>query len=61
MSGLPVRIVVTDTNVLVNLFYVSRLDLCGRIPGHEFILPEHVLEETDPPCQITPCHQELLY
>jgi len=45
MNGAPIRIVVTDTNVLVNLMHVSRLDLCGRIPGYEFILPEHVRAE----------------
>jgi predicted nucleic acid-binding protein len=39
------RIVVTDANVLINLMHVSRLGLLGRIPGHEFVVPDHVREE----------------
>jgi hypothetical protein len=45
VSTSVVRIVVTDSNVLINLMHVSRLDLCGRIPGHEFVVPDHVREE----------------
>lgn len=37
--------VVTDSNVLINLMHVSRLGLLGRIPDHEFVVPEHVYEE----------------
>jgi predicted nucleic acid-binding protein len=37
--------VVTDSNVLINLMHVSRLGLLGRIPGHEFVVPDHVREE----------------
>lgn len=36
------RIVVTDSNVLINLMHVSRLGLLGSIPGHEFVVPDHV-------------------
>lgn len=37
--------VVTDSNVLINSMHVSRLGLLGRIPDHEFVVPEHVYEE----------------
>lgn len=40
-----VRVVVTDSNVLINLMHVSRLGLLERIPGHEFIVPDHVRDE----------------
>jgi predicted nucleic acid-binding protein len=40
-----VRIVVTDSNVLINLMHVSRLRLISKIPGHEFVVPDHVREE----------------
>ncbi|MFC1643211.1 hypothetical protein ACFL5O_11095 [Myxococcota bacterium] len=39
------RVVVTDSNVLINLMHVLRLGLLGRIPGHEFVVPDHVHEE----------------
>jgi hypothetical protein len=39
------RIVVTDANVLINLMHVSRLGLLGKIPNHEFVVPEHVRDE----------------
>lgn len=37
--------VVTDSNVLINMMHVSRLELLGRIPGHEFVVPDHVRQE----------------
>lgn len=49
MSPPALRIVVTDSNVLINLMHVSRLDLLGRIPGHEFVVPDHVREEITTP------------
>lgn len=39
------RVVVADTSVLINLIHVSRLDLCGRLPGFEFVVPDHVRAE----------------
>jgi predicted nucleic acid-binding protein len=44
-----VRIIVTDANVLINLLHVHRLDLLGRIPAHEFVVPDHVREELTAP------------
>jgi predicted nucleic acid-binding protein len=44
-----VRIVVTDSNVLINLIHVSRLGLLGSIPGHEFVVPDQVREEITKP------------
>lgn len=45
MTTSPRRIVVTDANVLINLIHVARLDLCAGLPGHEFVIPDHVREE----------------
>lgn len=45
MTPRVVRVVVTDSNVLINLMHVSRLDLLEHIPGHEFVIPDHVREE----------------
>jgi len=49
VSSSLVRIVVTDTNVLINLMHVSRLGLLAKIPNHEFVVPEHVREEVSFP------------
>jgi predicted nucleic acid-binding protein len=49
VSTAVLRIVVTDANVLINLMHVSRLGLLGRIPGHEFVVPDHVREEITTP------------
>lgn len=43
------RVIVTDSNVLINLLHVHRLDLLGRIPAHEFVVPDHVREELTAP------------
>lgn len=43
------RVIVTDANVLINLMHVHRLGLLGRIPGHEFVVPDHVREEITEP------------
>lgn len=45
MTDRAQRIVVTDANVLINLMHVARLDVCARLPDHEFIVPDHVREE----------------
>ena len=45
MTDPPQRIVVSDANVLINLMHVGRLDICGRLPGFEFVVPNHVREE----------------
>jgi len=39
------RIVVTDANVLINLMHVARLGLLGGLPGHQFVVPDHVRDE----------------
>lgn len=43
------RVIVTDANVLINLIHVHRLDVLGRIPGHEFVVPDHVRDELTEP------------
>jgi predicted nucleic acid-binding protein len=41
----PVRVVVTDTNILINLIHVGLLGLLGRLPPYSFVVPEEVVEE----------------
>lgn len=43
--------VAIDTNVLINLIHVERLDLLGKVPGFEFVAPEEVVEEVARPEQ----------
>ncbi len=45
------RIVVSDANVLINLMHAGRLDICGNLPGLEFVVPDHVQEEITVPEQ----------
>ncbi len=40
-----VRVVFTDTNILINLLHLGRLDLLGALRGFEFIVPEPVANE----------------
>src|SRR6185436_3871157 len=47
----PVRIVIADTSVLINLIRVARLEMCARLPGFEFVVPDHVREEISDPAQ----------
>jgi predicted nucleic acid-binding protein len=42
---LIVRVVVADTNILINLGYADSLDLLALIPGIEFIIPPEVERE----------------
>lgn len=51
MTSAPKRVVLGDANVLINLIHVGRLDLCALIPGHEFVVPDHVREEVSEPAQ----------
>jgi predicted nucleic acid-binding protein len=39
------RLVLTDTNVLLNLAFVDRLDLLGAFPDIDFCAPREVLDE----------------
>lgn len=39
------RVVLTDTSILINFLHVERLDLLGKLPGYEFQVPDHVVEE----------------
>ncbi len=40
-----VRVVVTDTNILINLIHIGRLDLLGKLPPYSFVIPEEVVKE----------------
>lgn len=45
-----ISVVVADTSVLINLIHVKFLDILGRLPGYDFVVPEQVVAEvTDPP------------
>ena len=47
----PVRVVVTDTNILINLSHVGLLDLLGKLPPYSFVVPEEVVKEVTEPHQ----------
>ncbi len=51
MTNRPVRIVVADANVLINLMHVARLNFCSELPGLEFVVPDHVQAEITLPEQ----------
>lgn len=46
-----VRVVVTDTNILINLMHIGRLDLLGKLPPYSFVVPEEVVQEVKEPTQ----------
>jgi predicted nucleic acid-binding protein len=46
-----VRVVVTDTNILINLLHIGRLDLLGQLPPYSFVVPEEVVKEVRDPQQ----------
>jgi predicted nucleic acid-binding protein len=46
-----VRVVVTDTNILINLIHIGRLDLLGKLPSYSFVIPEEVVKEVREPNQ----------
>ncbi len=50
-AGTVNRVVVTDANVLINLFHIGRLDLLGKLAGFEFVVPPEVVEEVSEPRQ----------
>jgi predicted nucleic acid-binding protein len=47
----PVRAVVTDANILINLILVGRLDLLGKLFRYSFVVPEEVVKEVKDPSQ----------
>ena len=47
----PTRVVVADTNVLINLIHSGRLDLLGALTAFEFVVPDHVVAEITVPAQ----------
>jgi predicted nucleic acid-binding protein len=46
-----VRVVVTDTNILINLLHIGRLDLLAQLPPYSFVVPEEVVKEVRDPQQ----------
>jgi predicted nucleic acid-binding protein len=51
-----VRVVVTDTNILINLIHIGRLDLLGKLPPYSFVVPEEVVKEVREPQQAQALH-----
>jgi predicted nucleic acid-binding protein len=51
-----VRVVVTDTNILINLLHIGRLDLLGKLPPYSFVVPEEVVKEVREPQQAQALH-----
>lgn len=51
MTSPALTIVIADANVLINLMHVEQLDLCSKLPGLRFVLPDHVQEEVRIPTQ----------
>lgn len=49
MDSAPGLVVLTDTSVLINFLHLDRLDLLGKLPGYEFQVPDHVVEEIRDP------------
>ena len=42
---MPIRIVVTDANILINLIHTEALELLGRLHGYEFVIVDQVEAE----------------
>src|ERR1700730_14004917 len=55
-AAILVRVVVTDTNILINLTQVGRLDLLGKLPPYSFVAPEEVAKEVKEPAQMEAIH-----
>jgi len=51
-----VRVAVTDTNILINLIHIGRLDLLGKLPPYSFVVPEEVVKEVREPQQAQALH-----
>jgi predicted nucleic acid-binding protein len=47
----PVRVVVTDTNILINLIHVGLLGLLAKLSSYDFVVPEEVVKEVSDPLQ----------
>ena len=50
-ASAPIRVVVTDTNILINLIHVGFLDLLSKLPAYTFVVPEEVVKEVSDPRQ----------
>jgi predicted nucleic acid-binding protein len=46
-----VRVVVTDTNILINLIHTGLLDLLAKLAPYSFVVPEEVVTEVRDPRQ----------
>jgi predicted nucleic acid-binding protein len=51
-----VRVVVTDTNILINLLHIGRVGLLGKLPPYSFVVPAEVVKEVREPQQAQALH-----
>lgn len=45
VSAEPIAVVVTDTNVIINLIHIDRLNLLSALPPFSFVVAEEVVRE----------------
>ena len=53
MTSLPISVVVTDANVLINFCHIGQLPLLGALTPYRFLVPEEVINEITEPAQQT--------
>ena len=49
----------TDSNILINLAHISRLDLLGKLPPFSFVVPEEVIKEITDQGQAGPVQEAI--
>ncbi len=47
----PVRILLTDANILINFLHLGQIDLLACLPGLRCVVPDHVVNEVRDPGQ----------
>ena len=51
MTSLPISVVVTDANVLINFCHIGQLPLLGALTPYRFFVPGEVINEITEPVQ----------
>ena len=51
MASDPIRVVVSDSSVLINFLHLGRLEFFARLPGHRLVITEEVDAEIKRPEQ----------
>jgi predicted nucleic acid-binding protein len=55
----PIRVVVTDANILINLIHAHALELLGHLDGYEFVVVDQVEAEITRPEQAAMLQQAI--